>query len=201
MYKRIFAITLALIFMAISSIAFAITITIEQEEEIDIQIKPIDIYTGEFLDSKTYVKDTQFALCVQIKVPKNLDIRNCTLKIAKKGIYLNDTGSIALRTGEYPIYGIVTDTPAYFQIQIEDKTLDSAVTVDELVEAAKQKRQDKIVTYTFNSPVQTNTSTANTTISDNNGIVLPKTGDASVLIPALCVAALAACFVIGGKDE
>ena len=62
MKKKIFAIAIALMMLVIYSAAFAWTITIEENDKIAVSIKPMDIYTGEILDAKTYVEDTKFCL-------------------------------------------------------------------------------------------------------------------------------------------
>ena len=64
MKKKIFAIAIALMMLVIYTASFAWTINMEEDAKITVSIKPMDIYTGEILDAKTYVEDTQF--CLQV---------------------------------------------------------------------------------------------------------------------------------------
>ena len=161
-------------------------INIEENDKIAVSIKPMDIYTGEILDAKTYIEDTQFCLQVKIDVPKSIDIRHCELKLATKGLALAENTIIPLESGEYKVCGIVVKMPAVFQVQIKDNTVANAQTADELVAAAKRVDQTQTITYNFGQAVQI-TSNANA----NVGMVLPKTGDMSMIVPAFCMVSAA----------
>ena len=194
MKKKIFAIAIALMILVISSIAFAWTITIEENDKITVSIKPMDIYTGEILDAKTYVEDTQFCLQVKVDVPTSIDVRHCELRLATKGLALAENAIVPLESGEYKVCGIVVKMPAVFQVQITDNTVANAQTAEELVAAAKRVDQTQTITYNFGQAVQV-ASNANA----NAGMVLPKTGDMSMFVPAFCMVSAAAVSLYNRK--
>ena len=194
MKKKIFAIVIALMMLVISSIAFAWTITIEENDKIAVSIKPMDIYTGEILDAKTYVEDTQFCLQVKIDVPKSIDVRHCELRLATKGLALAENAIVPLESGEYKVCGIVVKMPAVFQVQIKDNTVANAQTAEELVAAAKRVDQTQTITYNFGQAVQI-ASNANANVD----MVLPKTGDMSMFVPAFCMVSAAAVSLYNRK--
>lgn len=194
MKKKIFAIAIALMILVISSIAFAWTITIEENDKITVSIKPMDIYTGEILDAKTYVEDTQFCLQVKVDVPKSIDVRHCELRLATKGLALAENTIVPLESGEYKICGIVVKMPAVFQVQIKDNTVANAQTAEELVAAAKRVDQTQTITYNFGQAAQIASNT-----NANVGMVLPKTGDISMFVPAFCMVGVAAVTLYNRK--
>ena len=188
MKKKIFAIAIALMMLVIYSAAFAWTITIEENDKITVSIKPMDIYTGEILDAKTYVEDTQFCLQVKVDVPKSIDVRHCELKLATKGLALAENTIVPLESGEYKVCGIVVKMPAVFQVQIKDTTVANAQTAEELVAAAKRVDQTQTITYNFGQVAQVAPNA-------NVGMVLPKTGDMSMFVPAFCMVSAVAAAV------
>lgn len=192
MKKKILAIAIALMILVISSIAFAWTITIEENDKIAVSIKPMDIYTGEILDAKTYVEDTQFCLQVKVDVPKSIDVRHCELRLATKGLALAENAIVPLESGEYKVCGIVVKMPAVFQVQIKDNTVANAQTAEELVAAAKRVDQTQTITYNFGQAVQIASNA-------NAGMVLPKTGDMSMFVPAFCMVSAAAVSLYNRK--
>lgn len=195
--KKIVAIIIAALMLVIYSAAFALTITIEENDKITVSIKPMDIYTGEILDAKTYVEDTRFCLQVKIDVPKSVDVRHCELKLATKGLALEENTIVSLESGEYKVCGIVVKMPAVFQVQINDTTVADAQTVDELVAAAKGVDQTQTATYNFGQPAQAAQVTPNT----GAGVVLPKTGDISMIVPTFCMVGAAAISFCSRKRK
>lgn len=196
MKKKIFAIAIALMILVIGSIAFAWTITIEENDKITVSIKPMDIYTGEILDAKTYVEDTQFCLQVKVDVPKSIDVRHCELRLATKGLALTENAIVPLESGEYKVCGIVVKMPAVFQVQIKDNTVANAQTAEELVAAAKRVDQTQTITYNFGQAAQIASNT-----NTNVGMVLPKTGDMSMFVPAFCMVSVAAVTLYNRKRK
>ena len=190
--KKFFAIIIAVMMLVIYSAAFAWTITIEENDKIAVSIKPMDIYTGEILDAKTYVEDTQFCLQVKVDVPKSIDVRHCELRLATKGLALAEDTIVPLESGEYKVCGIVVKMPAVFQVQIKDNTVANAQTAEELVAAAKRVDQTQTITYNFGQAAQIASNT-------NVGMVLPKTGDISMFVPAFCMVGVAAVTLYNRK--
>ena len=178
--------------LVIYSAAFAWTITIEENDKITVSIKPMDIYTGEILDAKTYVEDTQFCLQVKIDVPKSIDVRHCELRLATKGLALAENAIVPLESGEYKVCGIVVKMPAVFQVQIKDNTVANAQTAEELVAAAKRVDQTQTITYNFGQVAQVAPNA-------NADMVLPKTGDISMIVPAFCMVSVAAVTLYNRK--
>ena len=116
------------------------------------------------------------------------------MRLATKGLALAENTIVPLESGEYKVCGIVVKMPAVFQVQIKDNTVANAQTADELVAAAKRVGQTQTITYNFGQAVQT-ASNANA----NVGMVLPKTGDMSMFVPAFCMVSVAAVTLYNRK--
>lgn len=165
--KRIFSLILCILLICSMTSAFA-------AEPITVDIQAVDVQTGKAV-SKTYVENELFKLRVDLNVPRFADIENLELIIECDGVEIEEP-IMTLTTGRYYLEGIVLTQPAAICVKIKDVALDNAETAEEMYEAMQADRTVSKCYY-FNA--------AQPTV--NNNLYIPKTGDASIVFPAIAV--------------
>lgn len=168
--KRFIAFFLVVILLGCMSVAFA-------AESIKIKITPVDYQTNKAV-SKTYVENELFRLKVDVTIPRFIDLRNMQLFLEIDGVEIKES-NVAMMSGTYYINGIVKDQPAAICIKFKDMAFDTATTAEELYYAMQKDRTVSATHYFYSTTVN------NTSNWDTNSIYIPKTGNASMLIPAM----------------
>lgn len=175
--KKLIAITLLLALVLTMSAVYA-------AEPVTVGIVALD-YQSRKVVTKTYVENEHFLLRVDIGIPKFADLSDMELRVEIDGVELDDT-DINLVAGSYYITGIVTAQPAAIRIKIKDMAYDNAETAEELYEAMQRDRTVSKTYYFY---------TTSSVYKTGDTVIIPKTGDASVIAyAALAVAAAAACW-------
>lgn len=164
--RKIIAFILIVCLMGCMGMAYA-------AEPMKVSITPVDYQTGKAVN-KTYVENELFRLRVDIEIPRFVDLYNMELEIKVDGVEIADT-EIELASGTYYIDGIVKAQPASITVKIKDTAFDNADTAEELYNAMQQDRTVS-ATYKFYSA------------AGESGLYIPKTGDASIVFPALACA-------------
>ena len=103
-----------------------------------------------------------------------------------------DENNLQLAEGTYNITGIVIDQPAALRVTIKDMAYNNAETAAELYNALQQDRTVS-KTYYFNAAQPAEQPIA------KNPVVIPKTGDISVLPDALSISLITFGLVCAGK--
>ena len=103
-----------------------------------------------------------------------------------------DTNDLKLEAGTYYLSGIVTDQPAALRITVKDKAYDNATTAEELYNAM-QKNRTVSKTYYFNTAQPAEQPIA------KNPVVIPKTGDISIIAYAIPLSLIGFGLFVAGK--
>lgn len=156
-------------------------------DPLTVDITALDYQTGRAA-SKTYVENEVFRLQVDIGIPRFADLTNMELIIELDGVRL-DENDLRLADGSYCLTGMVVEQPAALRVVIKDMAYNNAETAAELYNAMQRDRTVS-KTYYFN----TRTAAAG---SSSSSVVIPKTGDASVMgvVSAIALIGLAAVAV------
>lgn len=168
--RKILALILALAILLAMGTALA-------ADPIAVKITPLDYQTGKAVD-KTYVENELFRLRVDIDIPRFADLTDMQAVIEVDGAEV-EAQDVMLADGAYYITGIVTDQPAALTVKIKDMAYEYADTAEELYNAMQEDRTVSD-TYYFYS-----------TTTENRNIIIPKTGDASIIIPVITILACA----------
>lgn len=182
---RKFICILAVLLLLICSAAYA-------ADAITVNITALDYQSGKTV-SKTYVENELFLLKVELGIPRFTDLTDMELIVELDGVEI-DESDLVLADGKYYISGIVTAQPAALRVTVKDKAYDNAATAEQLYNAL-QKDRTVSKTYYFNT-AQPKTDTVAT-----SAVVIPKTGDPSVLLGAIGLLALGFCVYAGKCDE
>lgn len=140
-----------------------------------VRLTPLDYQTGKAV-SKTYVENELFRLRVDIDIPRFADLANLQLLIETDGVEI-DEHNVLLQDGEYYIIGVVTDQPAALCVKIKDTRYDTAQTAEELYNALQSNKTISATYYFYGA---------------NRELTIPKTGGASIVMPAVCILGIAA---------
>lgn len=188
--KKILAILMTVMLLCVSSAALAVTVTIEDNDKAEVTITAADIDTGATITKSDYAKDMNIALRVKIVVPRFADTENCTVKWAAQGLRMAEDYNFPYQTGEYIVKGVITSMPAVFQIQIADDAFKNAQTAEQMLNALKVDRS-QVITYSFGAAKPAKPAAG--------GVIIPKTGDISVLPYALSISLITFGLVCAGK--
>ena len=103
-----------------------------------------------------------------------------------------DTNDLRLEAGTYYLSGIVTDQPAALRITVKDMAYENATTAEELYNAM-QKNRTVSKTYYFNAAQPAEQPIA------KNPVVIPKTGDISIIAFAVPLSLIGFGLFVAGK--
>ena len=181
--KKLTCILAAILLLCLYTVAYA-------ADPMTVDITALDYQTGKAV-SKTYVPNELFKLKVDIGIPRFYDLTDMELIVELDGVKL-DENDLRLEAGTYYLSGIVTDQPAALRITVKDKAYDNATTAEELYNAM-QKNRTVSKTYYFNAAQPAEQPIA------KNPVVIPKTGDISVLPYALSISLITFGLVCAGK--
>lgn len=167
--KKIIAILMIVILLAVTlmgfmGVAFA-------AEPIGIKITPVDYQTGKAVN-KAYVENELFRLKVTLDIPRFVDLSNMQMVVEIDGVEVVGP-EIKMETGTYYIDGVVKTQPASVTVKIKDMAFDTAETAEEMYYAMQNDRTVS-ATYNFSNAVAT-----------GGDLYIPKTGDMSVIYPAV----------------
>ena len=181
--KKLFCILAAILLLCLCTVAYA-------ADPMTVDITALDYQTGKAV-SKTYVPNELFKLKVDIDIPRFYDLTDMELIVELDGVKL-DENNLTLADGTYNITGIVIDQPAALRVTIKDMAYNNAETAEELYNAM-QKDRTVSKTYYFNAAQPAEQPIA------KNPVVIPKTGDISVLPYALSISLITFGLVCAGK--
>lgn len=181
--KKLTCILAVMLILCLCTVAYA-------ADPVTLDITALDYQTGKAV-SKTYVNNELFLLKVDIGIPRFYDLTDMELIIELDGVKL-DANDLRLETGTYYLSGIVTDQPAALRVTVKDMAYENATTAEELYNAM-QKNRTVSKTYYFNAAQPAEQPIA------KNPVVIPKTGDISIIAYAIPISLIGFGLFVAGK--
>ena len=173
--RKIITLVLVACLMGCMGLAYA-------AEPVTVSIIPVDYQTGKPVN-KTYVENELFRLKVYIDIPRFVDLSNMRLFVEVDGVEIAEPDMI-LESGTYIIEGVVKTQPASVTVKIKDMAFDNAETAEDMYNAMQQDRTVSATYYFYSAAVES-----------GGGLYIPKTGDMSIVAPALaCVGVALLCL-------